>query len=296
MSALARQERLSSLEVLNLADDLLSHGHPDTLRMTGLLRSYPHRDAVAHGVRLEKCFAQLRARLRIEAMDRKHLVRAYRKDGYLLFESETPSRKLLVVFTTIFNNFYISHLNLYAMLKDLGCHLLVLKETTLGSYHFGVDGLASDLPGIPKAITATAARLGADQIYVSGFSSGGYAALQTSLMLPCSGYLGFSHPTDLTPDSPLPRPWYIGDERAYAQLDPRWLQDLRIPLQAADPAVPRVLCYGDRSPKDVANAEHLAGLPTIRLVRLAKAGHNTVQYLLAHGRLSAAFSQLVADR
>ena len=295
LAAQAKQDHIPPRVALVLAEELLSHGHPDTPRATALLRQNPHRDAVALGVRLERCFDELRRQLHVENVDRKQVVRAYRRDGYLLFESRQKSRKLLVIFTTIFNNFYISHLNLHGMLKSLGCHLLILKETTLASYQRGVSGFASDIPGIAENIRATARRLGAEQIYVSGFSSGGYAALQTSLLLPCAGYLGFSQTTDLSPGSPLVRPWYVPDE-VYAQLDPRWLVDLRVVLQDADPSVPRVLCYGDRTKKDAEHAQHLAGLDTIRLVRLRNATHNSIQYLLAKGRLTAAFSSLVGDR
>jgi pimeloyl-ACP methyl ester carboxylesterase len=291
----ARQSPLTPRDALVLAEFMLSHGHPDTLRVNAVLKQNPHRDVVAVGVVIEKCFHNLRRQLRVEDVDRKQIVRAYRRDGYLLFESPQKSRKLVVVFTTIFNNFYISHLNLQAMLKDLGCHLLFLKETTLANYQRGVVSFASDFPDIAEQIRATARQLGAEQIYISGFSSGGYAALLTSLRLPCHGYLGFSHATDLSPRSSSPRPWYLTDE-VYAQLDQRWLVDLRVALQDADPSVPRVLCYGDGTNKDSIHARHVAGLPSIRLVRLARATHNTIQYLLAKGRLTAAFSQLVADR
>jgi hypothetical protein len=285
---------LSSRQALSLAEELLSHGHPDTPRLTALLRQNPHRDVVRHGVLLEKCFEQLRARLHIEDVDRRQIVRAYRKDGYLLFESPQKSRKLLVIFTTIFNNFYISHLALRGLLEELGCHLLFLKETTLANFQRGVASFAVDLPDIAVQIQAMARRLGADQIYLSGYSSGGYAALQTSLRLPCQGYLGFSHATDLSPGSRLP---YLAhyDEEVFAQLDPRWLVDLRLGLEDADPAIPRVLVYGDRGWKDVAHSRHLAGLQTIRLVRLAGANHDTIKYLLARGRLTEAFRRLVAD-
>jgi hypothetical protein len=295
LAAQARQTGMTQRDVLMLAEEMLSHGHPDTLRVTARLKESPHRDAVAHGVMLEKCFDQLRRRLHVEDVDRKQIVRAYRKDGYLLFESAQKSRKLLVIFTTIFNNFYISHLNLHGVLKDLGCHLLVLKETTLANFQRGVASFASDFPGIADQIRATARQLGADRIYISGFSSSGYAALLTSLTLPCHGYLGLSQNTDLSPGSSLPRPWFLTDE-VYAQLDPRWLLDLRPRLEDADPAVPRVLCYGSRTTKDIKHALNLAGLPTVRLVRLRGSTHNTIQHLLARDRLTAAFSSLVADR
>ena len=295
IGARVKQAPIPPRELLFLAQDMLSHGHPDTLTATGLLKQNPHRDVIDHAMLLERCFHRLRQALRVEELDRKHLVRAYRREGYLLFESATRSRKLLVVFTTIFNNFFVSHLVLQALLKELDCHVLFLKETTLFSYQRGVSSYATSLPDLAAKIQTTARQLGADQIYVTGFSSGGYASLQTSLLLPCNGYLGFSHTTDLSPGSPLPRPWYLTDA-VYAQLDPRWLWDLRDKLRDADPSVPRFLCYGDRSALDPLYAQHIAGLDTIRLVRLAKAGHNTILYLLGKNRLTEAFRRLVADR
>ena len=295
LSTQARQDKIAPRDALKLAGEMLSHGHPDMLRVTAQLKENPHRDIVAVGVLLEKIFEQLRRRIHIEGLNRKQLARAYRKDGYLLFESPQKSGKLLVVFTTIFNNFYISHLNLYGVLKDLGCHLLLLKETTLANYQRGVASFASDFPGIADQICAAARRLGADQIYLSGFSSSGYAALLTSLALPCQGYLGFSQNTDLSPHSNLSRPWFLTDE-VYSQLDPRWLIDLRPRLADADPRIPRILCYGSRSIMDTEHALNLAGLASVRLVRLHRSAHNTIQFLLAKGRLTAAFSALVADR
>ncbi len=169
LTGLARKEPMDPRMAVFLAEELLSHGHPDTLRLTALLKQHPHRDAVAFAHRIERCFGHLRAQLRIEDVSRNQIVRAYRKDGYLLYESAVKSRKLLVVFTTIYNNFFISHLNLHAMLKDIGCHLLLLKETTLAQYQRGVVSFAKDLPDIADQIRATARKLGADEILLQRF-------------------------------------------------------------------------------------------------------------------------------
>jgi hypothetical protein len=294
LEGLAKRQPETPRDALLLGQELLSHGHPDTPRWIALLRKYPHRDVAQFADVMEQCFVRMRAQLHVEDVSRNQLVRAYRKEGYLLFEGAPQSRKLLVVFTTIYNNFFISNLNLHAMLKDLGCHLLLLKEATRANYQLGVPNFAADFPAIADQIQAMASKLGADQIYLSGFSSGGYPALHTSLNLPCQGYLGFSHVTDLSPGSPLGRPLYLTD--VYARLDPRWLLDLRPSLEKADPAVPRVLVYGDRAIRDIAHARHVAGLKTIRPLRLPGGGHNTILYLLRRGRLTTAFRRLLADR
>src|SRR6266481_1900016 len=75
LAAQARQQPMPPRQALFLAEELLSHGHPDTLRLTALLTQNPHRDVVERGVLLEKCFHQLRAQLHIEDVDRKQIVR-----------------------------------------------------------------------------------------------------------------------------------------------------------------------------------------------------------------------------
>ena len=117
----------------------------------------------------------------------------------------------------------------------------------------------------------------------------------TSLLLPGSNYLGFSHPTDLSPGSPLP-PGQFFTPDVMAQLDPSWLLDLRPRLEQADPAGRRTLVYGDQSVRDSLHADHLQGVAGIDLICLKGTGHNTIQSLMAEGRLVDLFSRLVADR
>ncbi len=294
IATMAKLDELSPRQGVFLAEEMVAHGHSGPMRLISQLLQHPSRDFRDYAVVLEKCFENVRKHYRLEDVDRTRIVRAYRKSGYLLFEAP-GSHKLLVIFATIFNNYYVSHLALHALLKDIGCHLLILKDSTHANFQRGVADFAVDPASIADKIQAIARQLGAEKIYLSGFSSSGYPALMTSLMFPCDGFLGFSHATDLSPTSSLPHYWFFS-EAVRAQLDPRWLVDLRISLQDADPDVPRVICYGGNWAKDVAHAEHLAGLSTIRLERLDAVGHNTVQHLLAHGRLTETFAQLVADR
>ena len=292
---MAKWERMGPRQAIFLAEEMVAHGHLGALPLIGQLQQHPGHAFRDYAMVLERCHRIVRERYRLEEVDRTRIVRAYRKSGYLLFEGDRNSRKLLVIFATIFNNFYISHLALHAMLKDIGCHLLILKDSSLANYQRGVAEFASDPAGIADKIQATARQLGAEKIYLSGFSSSGYPALWTSLVIPCDGYLGFSQATDLSLTSSLPLYWFF-NEAVRARLDPRWLEDLRVRLEDADPAVPRVLYYGADWAKDVAHAEHLAGLSTIRLERLEGVGHGTVQHLLSEGRLIETFAQLIADR
>ncbi len=56
-----------------------------------------------------------------------------------------------------------------------------------------------------------------------------------------------------------------------------------------------MLVYGGLAKRDVANAEHLAGLNTIRLMRLHGGTHNSIQHLLSRGRFTAVYRWLVGE-
>lgn len=282
-------------QALSLADELVGHAHRHAWRAIDPLERAGHADVRAHARRLQACLHALRQEVQPESCDRRLVEQAYGRNGWLLLSPPQPSTRMLVVFTTMFNNFYVSNLVLLTLLQRLGCHLLLLKDATLANYLAGVAGLAADLPGIAAAVRSTATRLGARQIFVCGFSSGGYAALYTALQIHAQGYLGLSHAIDLRPDSSLPAPLFF-TPAVRSRLDPAAQVDLRTLLRAADPHVPRWLMYGEHSLRDRPHALHVSDLPTIEVLSVPDAGHNVVQALLASGRFIEAFVRLTTGR
>ena len=294
LELMLRAPELPLRQALFLAQELVAHGHRQAdVPLRQLRAQSGHADVQAYCTLLEQAWQNLRRHFELESVADAVSAQFYRRDGFVLCRTSQSSRKLLVIFTTIYNNFAISTLALAGLLQRLGVNLLILKDATRHAYHRGVEGFADTLPGIAGAISRTADQLGADRIYVSGFSSGGYPALLTSLHLKCAGYLGFSHMTDLSAQSPLPQSRQMPPELRNT-LDQRYLCDLRPLLENADPAVPRRLVYGARSPTDVAHARHCEGLGTLGLTCLPDATHNTPLKLLANGRLDSVFEELIA--
>lgn len=290
---MARQREISVRQALFIAEELVVHAHPGAMRPVAMLKEKArHRDILAHAGLLQKTFDEVRGHFRLEAARRDHLDLFYRLNGFVHVRNPKPNDTLLVAFTTMFNNFYVSNAAFAAILSGLPCDLLLLKDATLLNYHGGVAGFAPDFPGIAPALERFAASHGKSRVVLTGYSSGGYAALLTSLLMRCDGYLGFSHQVDLADDSVLPSPRLFTDE-VRAHVDRAWLRDCRPLLAQANPAVSRTLIYGERSERDAAHARHLGGLDGIRLVELAGAGHNTIQPLLAESRLVALFRDLV---
>ena len=271
------------------------HGHLKAQPLLDALKKVSHHDVAAHVARLQTCHNIVLQRFNLRAVKDQFRTLAYRENGYMIVKNQKPARKLLVVFSTMFNNFFLSNLVLCRLLSDLDCHILYLKDATLFNYHHGVESFAHDLPGIAEGIRIIADKMDTDHIYFSGFSSSGYAALLTSLLMPSAGYLGFSHETDLSPGAQFPPNKYFTPE-VRAKVNPRWLINLRAMLEVADPTTPRWLYYGEKSQSDVGHARGLEGLPGIKLVCLPDIGHNTVAELLAKGELVGLFSRLIADR
>ncbi len=295
LETLLSRRDLPPSDMLHLAQELVAHGHRSAPTAIAALRAGSrHADVVAYCDRLERVWYHLRSVYRLEEQSAELLAHCYSHNGFIALRPPLPSRRLLVVFTTLFNNFAISTAALASLLTGTGANLLILKDSTIYNYHRGVYGLAEDFPSLSKAIHDHAARIGADRIYYSGFSSGGYAALLTSLLGQCDGYLGFSHITDLSANSSLPPSRHMPPQLR-TSLDQRWFRDLRPMLAKADPTVHRRLIYGAKSAPDIVHAENLSGLNTVSLTRLADATHNTVQHLLESGSLSELFRQFVAD-
>ena len=242
---MARQPDIAIRQALFVAEELVVHAHPGAMRPVTILREKSrHRDILAHAGTLHDTFGQIRRHFRLETARRDHLEHFYRLNGFVHVKNPAPNDTLLVVFTTMFNNFYVSNAAFSAMLSGVPCDILLLKDASLLNYHSGVAGFAPDFPGIAPAIERFAHQHGKSRIVLTGYSSGGYAALLTSLLMPCHGFLGFSHQVDLAAGSVLPSPRLFSEE-VRAHVGNAWLLDCRTLLERADQTVPRTLIYGE---------------------------------------------------
>jgi hypothetical protein len=300
LASLARIEqevmksKLSRDEAVFLAQALLSHGHPKAARPINLLKQKAQApDAQSYARFQEQCYVRLREFFRFEELDRDRLDLFYQQDGPLYLRKNEKSSRLLVLFTTRFNNFYYSNAIMAALLSGLDCDLLFLRDSSYSSFWRGAKGIADDFTGIGDKILETARRNDIERIYLTAFSAAGYAALVTSLRIPCHGYLGFSQIVDGNMVlSQIPER-YSG---LIAQVDTQRLVDSKPLLEDADPAIPRALYYGALNSRDVAQARHVEGLPSIRTICMPDVGHATIRALLAADQLRQAFATLIDGR
>ena len=290
-----KQPDLNLQQLVEVADDFVGHGHRDAPLAIERMRAAGGNSRLdGYGRYLEAAWKSLREDYQPENQPAEQLDEFYRLNGFVIVRPPVPSKKLLVLFTTMFNSFGISTAAAVSIIANTGVNILVLKDSTFNFWGKGVAGLSSDFAGIATGIQSVADKLGADSIYISGFSSGGYAALLTSLMLPCRGYLGFSQWTDKSDNSPLLQSNSIFTVDQLADQNPQLRVNLRPLLEKANPNVPRTLIYGGQRPNDVAHARNLEGLNTIKVICRPKASHNVIVPLVSKKELEPVFRQLVS--
>jgi hypothetical protein len=223
--------------------------------------------------------------------DNALMLKLYETEGFFFSKGTRYPQKLLVVFTTMFNNFSISNALLYALIKELDVSVLILKDCTYFNFLNGISGLGTDIYSITKAISSLAKEHHISEIFVTGFSSGGYASLYASFLLPCAGYLGLSVLTDFSRESTLFPGKYFKDE-VRQKIDKKYLLNLRNLADSTNDRVPREIVFGESSAVDAAHASNMAGLPNLKIRKL-NSGHQTVGALIEDHTLLDCFRKLL---
>jgi len=216
----------------------------------------------------------------------------YSLDKAYFERGRTHPEKLLVVFTTMYNNFYVSNLVLLSMLRELGISVLILKDASVFNYLRGTVDFGDDLEAIAIRIQDLQSSQGISEVYITGFSSSGYASLFVSSLISCGGYLGFSIRSDLSPNSALHSGKFFTED-IRRKIATRWLTDLRKSLLEKDDGVSRKLFFGTDSKLDAEHAEHLVGVKDFSIHGIENCGHITPAPLLTRNLFGEEFRQLI---
>ncbi len=282
-------------EVLTVANQLTVNAHPAARQFLRVLKSkIPHPDAQT---RFDKLLDLCEQTGRLEALpamsgNPEWIRSLYALDNYVFMEGDRARHKLVVVFTTVFNNFGLSNLVLLALLKPFGVSVLLLKDDTAASYLGGAHQFGNDLDELAEKISAFAKLKSCDRIYLMGYSSGGYASCYVSARLKCDGFLGFSFPVDFSLDTDLPTDWFI--KRQVRELfEPRFLIDLAS-LHAQLPKRRRLI-IGAQSRRDLVHAHHLRDKAGFDVIEVAECLHDTPETLMARGEFGAQLRWLLGD-
>jgi hypothetical protein len=218
----------------------------------------------------------------------------YATDGFTLIKGTHRPEVLLLVFTTVYNNFGISNLMLYSLLRASGVSVLILRDGTLASYLTGVRGLGHDLDSCAESISRLATELHCQKILVTGYSSGGFASYYVSTKLDCAGYLGFSIVSDMRLDTLLPTDVFISKD-IRNKIDSKYLVELSGLTDTNSDGIPRRVVVGANSEVDQRFADLIAGVPRLAVIKVPECRHDTPEAMLATGQLQAQFDWLLAQ-
>ena len=140
-------------------------------------------------------------------------------------------------------------------------------------------------------------RWGVEELFCLGVSAGGYAAIAYGVDLGARRILTLAAPTTLVgPVRQVDHRASIMVDRIVARVPGRELDLRKVLESAADP--PEIInYYAEDSPEDVAHAENIRGLPTVRLETLGgRIGHAVPHHLEASGDYPKVIDELLAGR
>jgi len=252
-------------------------------------------DSIQYLAKIRKLLEFIRQVPDINALkaDEEFCNKAYAKEGFFFVKGTTNPTTLVVVFTTMFNNFQVSNLIFYAFLKRYGVSILFLKDCTYFNFLNGVQGLGSNIFELSGSIEKIIRENEISKTCVTGFSSGGYASLFSSHLIPCKKYLGFSIASDLSPGSKIfPGKYFTPQVRR--GIDKKHLVNLRHLAVDTKDGVDRTLVFGKESAVDCDHAMNMAGIPAIRLVGLNNCDHATIFHMICEGTFSSCIESFLS--
>ncbi len=173
------------------------------------------------------------------------------------------------------------------------CHLIMLRDTTRLFHVGGIEGLGATYRECVAALRKLIDKLGATQLFVTGNSSGGYAALRYALDLDVRGVLAFS---------PFTRINATEDEleqfpalRPLSRSRPEMMEDL-LPLYSNHPKPPKVIIvYGDQHKTDTEQALRMKDLACVEIEPVhGYDGHHAWAKLIDEQRFRPLLKRLLA--
>ncbi|WP_417241801.1 hypothetical protein [Celeribacter sp.] len=201
----------------------------------------------------------------------------------VFFNSHDDSKPLIVVFTTAYNNFYMSNAVLASLLTQAGHPCLFVKDPSEYQFTTGIAGFGETWDTSIDALAATLPRLAKGRpVIATGFSSSGFSAVLAAIALKADAVVGFSIRNSLSPHSALPRSRLL-TPAMYDRIPAALKCDLAPVLSASDTQVR--LYYGALNEIDKRHALSLSHVPQVCVSEVKDTGHTSPRPFLHAGTL-----------
>lgn len=297
LKSLVNSNGLTFNQQLSLTSELVQHGFKNADRLIENLKvKAPNPDALDFLNRLLKQYHFIESIPNVEHFQKQPqlISKLYSKNGFSFFRGSQNPDKMVVVFTTMFNNFHISNLLMLAFLSQFGVSILMLKDATRFNYLKGVSGFGDNPEEVAEQILAIKKKNDVKKVFITGYSSGGFASLLCALLVQSDGYLGFSILSD-TSGLPELTPGKYFNQEIRSKIEDKWLINLRefIDNNTASLIKKYNIYYGLNSKHDFDHAMNLDGLRQISLNPIQNCGHVTIARLMERFELTSIFHRLI---
>jgi hypothetical protein len=204
----------------------------------------------------------------------------------VLLRRDVKNKPLIVVFTTMYNNFYLSNLTLVSLLLEGGYSVLMLKDGSGLQYLNGIPELGKDWDQSMVTLDKIVRKEGKGLI-VTGFSSGGYASILASLTLKPDLYVGWSVCGNLARSSSLPMP-KLFTENLREQTPEHLRRDLVPEVNQMD--LRMRLFAGNEHPRDLCHMRSFKKVKNVDMYAILGEGHISVRSPFLAGTLIDAYA------
>lgn len=216
-------------------------------------------------------------------------LKLYDRSAPVYYKGPKNSNPFLLIFTTSYNNFYISNLALAESLAQAGFSFLIVKDPSGMQYTQGIANISSSwvesINWLRKFIRKDT---GKQNIVFSGFSSSGFSSILAALACNPDYTVCFSPKTTMKEDKGTV-PSKVMTRKMYDRI-PSFLKcDLleQVSLYSS----PVSIFVGHDSSVDLRQAERLSEVPSVTVQKVANTGHISFLPLLLEGAFTKAFLQ-----
>jgi pimeloyl-ACP methyl ester carboxylesterase len=200
-----------------------------------------------------------------------------------IFGAGGGSNRLVIVYSTAWNNFDISFPFLHCLIASHADCIIYVKNQGRGMYATGNDEYGNSIDEMSSSICDLIAGMNPSRVSVLGFSGGGYAALHLAAKLSADAFLGIGVRTDLSRNSAFPR---VPGRTAPCESDYNNNTLVNMKDMPEIAGIKRaVLYFGDRDESDREHALNMAGLPNFSIYGVKQGSHNLVMDFLIRGQL-----------
>lgn len=212
-----------------------------------------------------------------------------RPDAHVVFDMETDSRTLLILFGGIAGGVSMPVFEFFRQTAGFPVRKVFLRDPRRSWYQLGIPGVGNTAADVQRLLEASIERAVAERVVMAGASAGGFAAILFGARCGVDEVLAFSPQTYIDADNRS----LAGDTRWVEQIDALHLAlgerestlDL-LDVLSSEPSGTRFQVHvSSDDDLDLQHAHRISGLGGVEIIEHERGGHRLVKTLRDRGLL-----------